>query len=77
MFPNLRRHRPVLGLDITTSSIKLIELSLSGGQYTVDSYAAEPTPQNAMNERAIVDALRRQARHEETMRWETIEFKLD
>ena len=55
MFLNLRRHRPVLGLDITTSSIKLIELSLSGGQYTVDSYAAEPTPQNALNEKAIVD----------------------
>jgi type IV pilus assembly protein PilM len=51
-----RKHRPVLGLDITSSSIKLIELSLSGGQYIVDSYAAEPTPQNAMNEKAIVDA---------------------
>jgi len=48
--------RPVLGLDITSSSIKLIELSLSGGQYVVDSYAAEATPQNAMNEKAIVDA---------------------
>jgi len=56
VFLNLRRHRPVLGLDITTSSIKLIELSLSGGQYVVDSYAAEATPQNAMNEKAIVDA---------------------
>jgi type IV pilus assembly protein PilM len=56
VFLNFRKHRPVLGLDITTSSIKLIELSLSGGQYTVDSYAAEPTPQNAMNEKAIVDA---------------------
>ena len=54
LFP--RKHRPVLGLDITPSSIKLIELSLSGGQYTVDAYAAEPTPQNAMNEKAIVDA---------------------
>jgi type IV pilus assembly protein PilM len=51
-----RKHRPVLGLDITSSSIKLIELSLSGGQYIVDSYAAEPTPQNSMNEKAIVDA---------------------
>jgi type IV pilus assembly protein PilM len=51
-----RKHRQVLGLDITSSSIKLIELSLSGGQYVVDSYAAEPTPQNSMNEKAIVDA---------------------
>lgn len=54
LFP--RKHRPVLGLDITPSSIKLIELATSGGQYSVDSYAAEPTPQNAMNEKAIVDA---------------------
>ncbi len=29
------------------------------------------------NERSLIDALRRQARHEETMRWDTIEFKLD
>lgn len=29
------------------------------------------------NERALVDAIRRQARHEETQRWDTIEFKLD
>ena len=28
------------------------------------------------NERLIMDALRRQARHEDTQRWETIEFKL-
>jgi hypothetical protein len=29
------------------------------------------------DERALVDGLRRQARHEETTRWDTIEFKLD
>lgn len=29
------------------------------------------------DERALVDAIRRQARHEESTRWETIEFKLD
>ena len=29
------------------------------------------------DERALVDALKRQARHEETNRWDTIEFKLD
>jgi hypothetical protein len=28
------------------------------------------------NERVIVDAVRRQARHEDTQRWDTIEFKL-
>ena len=48
--------RRLLGLDITTSSVKLIELSESGGQFRVESYAAEPTPHNAINEKAIVDA---------------------
>jgi type IV pilus assembly protein PilM len=36
--------------------VKLIELTMSGGQYRVESYAAEPTPHNAINEKAIVDA---------------------
>ena len=48
--------RPLLGLDITTSSVKLIELSMSGGQYRVESYAAEAKPPNSINEKAIVDA---------------------
>ena len=51
-----RRYRPVIGLDITTSSIKLIELTKSGDGYRVESYAAEPSPPNAINEKAIVDA---------------------
>jgi type IV pilus assembly protein PilM len=51
-----RKYRQLIGLDITTSSIKLIELSWSGKQYRVESYAAEPTPNNSMNEKNIVDA---------------------
>ncbi|MFZ8984034.1 MAG: type IV pilus biogenesis protein PilM, partial [Steroidobacteraceae bacterium] len=43
-------------MDITTSSIKLIELSESGGEYRVEAFAAEPTPHNAVNDKAIVDA---------------------
>jgi type IV pilus assembly protein PilM len=51
-----RKNRQLLGLDITTSSIKLIELAMGGGgQYRVEAYAAEPTPPNAMNEKTIVD----------------------
>ena len=50
------KSKPLLGLDITTSSVKLIEISQSGGGYRVESYAAEPTPTNAVNEKAIVDA---------------------
>jgi hypothetical protein len=29
------------------------------------------------NERSLIDALRRQARHQESTRWDTIEFKLE
>ena len=29
------------------------------------------------NERSIADAIRRQARHEDTSRWDVVEFKLD
>ncbi len=47
--------RPLIGLDITTSSVKLIELGRSGSQFRVESYAAEATPQNAVNEKAVVD----------------------
>jgi hypothetical protein len=32
---------------------------------------------SAWNERSLIDALRRQARHEETTRWDTVEFKLE
>lgn len=57
MFLFTRKYRPLLGLDITTSSVKLIELSAAGGDsYRVEAYAAEPTPVNSMNEKAIVDA---------------------
>jgi hypothetical protein len=33
--------------------------------------------QAGWDERALVDAIRRQARHEETQRWDTIEFKIE
>jgi hypothetical protein len=32
---------------------------------------------SSWNERNLIDALRRQARHQETTRWDTIEFKLE
>ena len=51
-----RANKVLIGLDITTSSIKLIELLRAGSDYRVESYAAEPTPPNAISEKAIVDA---------------------
>ena len=29
------------------------------------------------DQRALIDAIRRQARHEETQRWDSIDFKMD
>ncbi len=51
-----KKNQPLVGLDITTSSVKLIELSQQGKRYRVESYAAEPTPPSSVNEKAIVDA---------------------
>ena len=50
-----RKKQPLVGLDISTSSIKVLELSSSQNQYRVERYAVEPLPQNAMVERAIAD----------------------
>jgi len=50
------RSKPLIGLDITTSSIKLIELSGSVRNCRAECYAAEPTPPNSINEKTIVDA---------------------
>ena len=56
MFLLQGKGRPLIGLDITTSSIKLIELAKVGDGYRVEAYAAEATPQNSVTEQAIVDA---------------------
>jgi type IV pilus assembly protein PilM len=48
--------QPLLGLYITTSSVKLIEFSQGGKRYRVESYSAEPTPPSSVNEKAIVYA---------------------
>ncbi len=50
------RTKSLIGLDITTSSIKLIELVQSGRGFRVEGYAAEATPPNSINEKSIVDA---------------------
>jgi type IV pilus assembly protein PilM len=50
------RSKTLAGLDITTSSIKLVELSQSGKNISVECYAAEPSPPNSITEKSIVDA---------------------
>jgi len=50
---------PTLGLDISSTAVKLLELSRSSGrsstQYRVESYAVEPLASNAVVEKNIAD----------------------
>ena len=45
----------MLGLDISSTSVKLLELSRTGGKYRVESYGVEPLPENAVVEKNIAD----------------------
>ncbi|MBE0509215.1 MAG: pilus assembly protein PilM [Chromatiales bacterium] len=50
-----RKKQSVLGLDISTTAVKLLELSKSGDRYRVESYAVEPLPPNSVIEKNISD----------------------
>lgn len=53
----LNKKKPaILGLDISSTSVKLLELSRSGSKYKVESLAIEPLPDNAVAEKNIQDA---------------------
>jgi type IV pilus assembly protein PilM len=53
---NLRSTPAVLGLDISTTAVKLLELSkTAGGGYRVENYAVEPLPPNSVIEKNISD----------------------
>ncbi|MCC6076359.1 pilus assembly protein PilM [Pseudomonas sp. GCM10022188] len=45
----------LLGIDISSTSVKLLELSRSGGRYKVEAYAVEPLPPNAVVEKNIAE----------------------
>ena len=45
----------LLGLDISSTSVKLLELSKSGDRYRVEAYGVEPLPPNAVVEKNIND----------------------
>jgi hypothetical protein len=56
----------------------VVLLSHFGREVAVaDSVRNLADEQVGWDERGLVDAIKRQARHEETARWDTIEFKLD
>jgi type IV pilus assembly protein PilM len=50
-----KRSAPLLGLDISSTAVKLLEVSQRAKRYRVESYAVEPLPPNAVVERTIND----------------------
>ena len=56
MLPLFRKKSQILlGIDISSTAVKLLELSKSGGRYRVESYGVEPLPPNAVQEKNITD----------------------
>ena len=49
------KHTPVIGIDVSSTAVKLLELSGGGNKYKVESYAVEPLPANAVVEKNITD----------------------
>ncbi len=45
----------LLGIDISSTSVKLLELSRTGGRFRVEAYAVEPLPANAVVEKNIAE----------------------
>lgn len=50
-----KKNKTLLGVDISSTSVKLLELSHNNGRYQVESYASEPLPANAVVEQSIGD----------------------
>ena len=50
-----KKRQPLIGVDISASSIKILELSKSGEHFRVERYAVEPLPQNAVVEHTITE----------------------
>ncbi len=55
MFSLGRKNQPFVGIDISSTSVKLIELSKAGNRYKVESYGVDPLPSNAVVEKNISD----------------------
>ena len=50
-----RKATQVLGLDVSSTTVKLLELSYSGERYRVESYAVSSLPQDAVIEKNVND----------------------
>jgi type IV pilus assembly protein PilM len=47
------KNNSYIGVDISSTSVKVLELSKSGSGYRVEAYAVEPLPENAVVEKNI------------------------
>ena len=58
-------NKGLVGVDISSTTVKLLELSVKNGRYWVESYAVMPLPENSvveksiLNPEAVADALER------------------
>jgi type IV pilus assembly protein PilM len=50
-----KKKPPLIGIDISSSAVKVLELSRNGEHLRVERYAVEPLPQNAVVEHAITE----------------------
>ena len=55
MFQMKRKKPSLLGIDISSTSVKVVELSKTDSGYRVESLAVEPLPANAVAEKNIQD----------------------
>lgn len=55
MFPFKPKQTPILGIDISSISVKLLELSRTGSGFRVERHAVEPLPSEAVAEKVIQD----------------------
>ena len=55
MFPFKKKSIPLLGIDISATAVKLIELNRTGNTYRVESYAAEGLPANSVVDKNIAE----------------------
>ena len=48
-------NKGLVGVDISSTTVKLLELSVKNGRYWVESYALMPLPENSVVEKSILN----------------------
>jgi type IV pilus assembly protein PilM len=55
VFLNSRKLPHLLGIDLSSSAIKVVEMSLSNQGYKIEHYGVEPLPSNALGDKLMLD----------------------